>query len=186
MIRTSKFKTCLTHVLRFEGVIPEKGLKGNVDHPKDPGGRTGSGILQREYNEWLAGRGRAAKDVWEMSDNDRDAIYWERYWDQVKGDDYPLPVSMLLFDTAVLNGVGASKKLAQKTVGVRQDGIIGPITKAALNAVDKSEFLERFQHHRRAYLKTRPAWPTFGEGWFNRMDKLDKIVAAMIRLPSKS
>lgn len=186
MIRTPKFKTCLAHVLRFEGVIPEKGLKGNVDHPKDPGGRTGAGILQREYTAWLAARGRASKDVWEMSDNDRDSIYWERYWDDLKCDDYPLPQAFLLFDTGVLNGVNAARKLAQKTVGVRQDGIIGPITRAALNAVDKAEFLERFQFHRRAYLKTRPAWPTFGEGWYNRMTQVEKIAAAMIRLPSKS
>lgn len=186
MIRTPKFKTCLPHILRFEGVIPEKGLKGNVDHPADPGGRTGSGILQREYDKWRAKNGKASKDVWDMSELERDTIYWENYWNPLKLDDYPLPIAFLLFDTAVLNGVTAARKLAQKTVGVKQDGIIGPITKAALNAVDKAEFLERFQFHRRAYFKTRPAWATFGKGWFNRMDQVEKIAAAMIRLPSKS
>lgn len=177
MPRTAKFKECLSHILRFEG--------GNVDHPKDPGGRTGQGILQKEYNAWLAERGRAAKDVWDMSDNDRDAIYLEKYWDINKLDDFPLPVAFLMFDTGVLNGVSFARKNAQRTVGVRQDGVIGPITRAALNAVDKAEFLDRFQFHRRNYLKTRPAWDTFGEGWFNRMDQVEKIARAMIRLPSK-
>lgn len=177
MTRTTKFKTCLAHVLKFEG--------GNDDHPDDPGGRTGQGILQREYTKWLAAQGRPDRDVWEIPDRDRDAIYWENYWDPMKLDDYPLVIAFLMFDTGVLNGIGFARRNAQRTVGVRQDGLIGPITKAALNAVDKATFLERFMHHRRNYLRTRPAWATFGRGWLNRMDKVEKIAAAMIRLPSK-
>lgn len=178
MTRTPKFKTCLEHVLRFEG--------GNVDHPKDPGGRTGQGILQREYDKWRAAHGKSKRDVWDMAPVERDAIYWENYWEPLSLDRYPLPVAFVMFDTAVLNGVGFSTRNAQRTVGVRQDGKLGPISRAALNAVDRSEFVERFQFHRRAYLQSRPAWPTFGKGWFSRMDAVEKIAAAMIRLPSKT
>lgn len=177
MIKTPKFKTCLAHILKFEG--------GNVDHPADPGGRTGQGILQREYDKWRGAQGKAKRDVWDMSDAERDTIYWENYWGVSRLDDFSLPVAFLLFDTSVLNGVGFATRNAQRTAGVRQDGKLGPISRAAINAADKSEFLDRFQFHRRNYLRTRPAWPTFGKGWFNRMDQVEKIAQAMIRLPSK-
>lgn len=182
-MRSQKFKTCLAHVLRFEGV--KDGKKGNVDHPKDPGGRTSGGILQRVYDKWRVEKGKPKRDVWDITAQERETIYWEDYWAPLRLDDYPLPIAFLMFDAAVLNGINFSRKNAQKTVGVRVDNIIGPITRAALRAVDKQTFAERFQFHRRKYLTTRKAWPTFGKGWLNRMDAVEKIAADMIKLPTK-
>lgn len=177
MPNTLKFRQCLKHILAFEG--------GNDDDPRDPGGRTGQGITQSEYTKWLAEKGKPNRDVWDMPDRDRDAIYLEKYWDITGLDRFPLPIAFLMFDTSVLNGVSYARKLAQRVVGVRQDGLIGPISTAALNAVDKETFINRFQELRREYLKTRKAWPTYGPGWYNRMTKVEKIAAQMIRLSSR-
>lgn len=176
MPKTLKFKQCLKHILDFEG--------GNVDDPDDLGGRTGQGILQREYTQWLKENGKKDRDVWDMSDADRDAIYLAKYWDVTKLDDFPLPIAFLMFDTSVLNGVNYARKLAQRVVGVRQDGIIGPISRAALNAVDKTTFINRFQELRREYLKTRKTYWKHGDGWNNRMTKVEAIAKKMVRLSS--
>lgn len=176
MPMSAKFKSCLKLTLGSEG--------GNDDDPDDKGGRTGQGITQSEYTRWLKSKGRPNADVWDIKVADRDQLYCDFYWDEVSGDKLPLPIAFLTFDAGVLSGVGYSRKLAQRVVGCKQDGILGPISIAALNAVDKATFINRFTELRTEYLRTRStAWKYF-KGWKARTDRNQKQALAMLKLPT--
>lgn len=174
MAFSAKFRSCLKLVLNSEG--------GNDDDKDDKGGRTGQGITQAEYTEWLKANGKPNADVFNMSAADRDQIYYDSYWLKVSGDSLPLPVAYAMFDAGVLSGVGYSRKLGQRVCGVKQDGQLGPISIAALNAVDKVTFINRFCDLRREYLASRSTAWKFGVGWKARQDRVQKQALGMIKL----
>lgn len=175
MAVTAKFKTCLKLVRTSEG--------GDDDDPDDRGGRTSRGITQGEYDRWRKEKGLATRDVWKATNDEVDTIYATKYWDTVRGDDMPLPIAYCMFDGGVLSGPGYSRKLAQRVVGVKQDGILGPISVAALNAVDKTTFVDRYCDLRIAYFEAL-GQPKFLRGWKNRQAFVRKNAMGMIKLPT--
>ncbi len=113
---------------------------GYVDHTVDGdrGGQTYAGIARKFHPDWAG---------WDyIDDNDTSSpelkehvvlFYKDEFWDEVRGDDI---ISQLIansiFDFAVNAGVDTASKLAQQVVGERRDGVIGPITLAAINEYD--------------------------------------------------
>lgn len=155
------FPTCLKTVLRYEG--------GKVDDPRDPGGRTAYGITQRTYDAW---RGKPGKDVWTITQDEVAAIYKQNYWDKISGDDLPDGVDMATFDFAVNSGVSRAAKYLQSTVGVTQDGVIGPKTVLACKTYVANQLTDK----RLGFLKGLPTWSTFGRGWANRVNDVYAVV----------
>lgn len=149
------FDKCLQTVLRYEG--------GKVDDPRDPGGRTAYGITQRTYDAW---RGKSGKDVWTITQDEVAAIYKQNYWDKISGDDLPDGVDIATFDFAVNSGVSRAAKYLQSTVGVTQDGVIGPKTVLACKTYVANQLTDK----RLGFLKGLPTWGTFGRGWSNRIN----------------
>lgn len=140
---------------------------GYVDHPRDPGGATNRGVTQAVYDEW---RGGAVKrPVRYLTDFERDAIYRKLYWNKVRGDDLPSGVDYAVFDSAVNSGVGQSARWLQRAAGVADDGIIGPITLAAVNADDPDTLIMDIITRRMAFLRQLSTWSTFGRGWTERV-----------------
>jgi lysozyme family protein len=72
------YAACMRHVLVFEG--------GKVDDEHDPGGRTNQGVIQRVYDGWRERNRLPQRDVYLMTNEERDAIYREGYWNQIRGD----------------------------------------------------------------------------------------------------
>lgn len=132
----ASFDTAVNLVLKHEG--------GFVDNPLDPGGPTNMGVTQNVYSAWL-GRPATAADVKAMPVSDAKAIYAQRYWKLVGGDNIiDQDLANWVFDMSVLRGVQAASKAVQTVLGVVVDGAIGPKTIAALNAYDADAFLLRF------------------------------------------
>lgn len=183
MAYSNKFKSALNLVLVSEGVV--NGKQGNVDHPDDEGGRTGGGILQTEYDRWRTAKRLPKRDVWDMTADERAAIYHENYWSPMKCEGMPLPIAYMTFDSAVLHGVNFTPKAAQYAIGVRQDGIIGPVTLAAAKAQEPLAAWARFRERRWARMQSRPSFPTFAKGWKKRLDDVERNVRAMVKLPTE-
>jgi lysozyme family protein len=142
----------------FEKVIGHEG--GYVNHPKDPGGETKFGITKRTY---------PSEDIKGMTLERAKAIYKRDFWDKVRGDSLPWPVSFNVFDGAVNSGVGQSAKWLQRAVGTTDDGKIGPITLGAVNADDPDVVSARFNGHRLQFMTDRDTWSAFGKGWSRRI-----------------
>lgn len=169
----SRFDECLRFVLKWEG--------GYSDHPSDRGGKTNQGITQGVYDDWRVGRGLARQPVVGLSKDERDAIYRERYWNAVRGDDLPEPVDMVMFDSAVNVGPRQAIRWLQRAVGAKDDGVLGPITLGAVKMSDPSHVAQAIIDQRGDfydYLAERdPRQAVFLAGWNNRIRNLQTEVA---------
>lgn len=161
----SDFEKALSLVLVHEG--------GNVDHPKDPGGRTSHGVIQRVYDGWRKKQGLPTQDVWKSTPAERAAIYKAQYWDAARCDELPAGVGYVVFDGAVNSGPSQSVKWLQRALDVTADGNIGAVTIAAANAHrDHDELIAAICAKRLAFLMALRTWPTFGKGWRRRVDEV--------------
>ena len=59
-------------------------------------------------------------------------IYRAKYWDAQRCDELPAGVDYAVFDYGVNSGIGRSKKVLQRVVGVTADGVLGPATMRAV------------------------------------------------------
>lgn len=166
----SKFKASVNKVFDHEG--------GYVDHPNDAGGATNMGITMAVLRKWR-GSPIAKADVREMKREEAEAIYKSWYWDLVRGDELPWGVGHVAFDAAVNSGGSQSIKWLQRAVGVKDDGILGPRTMAALQTVDAGKLIDKALDLRLATMRTMRnrntgalLWPSFGKGWTSRIARV--------------
>lgn len=157
------FDTALQFVLGFEG--------GYSNHPRDPGGSTNLGVTQatldahrRVHPDW-----NLPADVRNLTKAQAARIYRVSYWEPVRGDDLPPAVALLVFDSAVNQGVSRASRLLQEALGVQMDGKVGPVTvKAARDASQMTLIREIAVGRALAYVATGNM-ATFGRGWFRRL-----------------
>jgi len=156
---------------------------GRSDLAADRGGRTLDGITHLTYDAYRTARGLPKRDVFEMTDPERDDIYRRNYWDAVKGDDLAAVsdrMAMCVFDSAVNHGVATASRLLQRTVQAEPDGVIGRVTLAQfrirlmrLGPVQLlSIYLERRAGLYKAILLRDKSQSVFAKGWRNRVNSL--------------
>ena len=162
------FLLSLQFTLKWEG--------GLSDHPNDHGGLTYRGVTQDTCNQWCQLTGQRYRSCASLLQTDIERIYKDMYWDRVKGDSLPWPLSLAVFDCAVHSGPSRSIKLLQRACGIVEDGIIGPVTLASAGVIDPLKVVET----RRAFLKylieKDPSQEDFRDGWMNRLDDLAKLL----------
>ena len=78
----------------------------------------------------------------------------------------------VIFDFGVNSGVSRSIKFSQRIVGTSQDGIMGPVTLAAINAYDPANFINQLCTARLEVLRGLGTWDHFGAGWSARVADL--------------
>lgn len=141
----------------FAKVVSVEG--GYVNDRRDPGGETKYGISQRAYPN---------VDIKNLTLDQAKAIYKENYWDRIRGDELPDPLSHLVFDSAVNQGTGPAVKMLQAALKINVDGVVGQETlKAAKTA--GSYVCAVFMTKRALRYTRNPDFETFGEGWLNRL-----------------
>ena len=165
------FLKSLAVVLKHEG--------GYVDHPEDPGGRTNMGITQAVYEKYL-GRTVTEDEMKNIKIGDVRIIYRENYWDRVKGDDLPSGIDFCVFDWAVNSGVSRASKALQRIVGVKDDGVIGPITVKETFKCDSDKVILSYTEVRENFYKTLSTFNTFGKGWTRRNNETLEAALKMI------
>jgi lysozyme family protein len=144
-------------------LVREGGSK-ITDDPSDRGGLTKYGISQRSY---------PTLDIRNLDEAKAREIYRRDYWDKVRADEiHSQRIADAFFDFAVNAGVRRAIKIAQATVGAKQDGIIGKITLAYINAIHPRQFTAEFTLHKISYysriVSRRPSQKRFLLGWINR------------------
>lgn len=167
----TEFERSLAKTLVHEGAFS--------NHPKDPGGATMKGVTQRVYDTYRDGVKLPRRTVKLISQLELRAIYFDRYWKLIKGDNLPPGVSYVVFDGAVNSGVSQSVKWLQRALGVQADGVIGPATLTAVAGVnDHDALVVRICERRMAFLKALKTWKTFGKGWKSRVDGVRAVGTA--------
>ena len=142
----------------FDKLIAHEG--GLVDHPADPGGLTKYGISQRSYPH---------EDIRGLTLERAKAIYRRDFWAPAGCDAVPEAVRFDLFDMAVNSGVSRAVKTIQRAVGAKEDGILGPQTLQAVQAMPPARLVARFNGVRLAFMAGLTNWPAFSRGWALRI-----------------
>ena len=164
--------------MAFAAVLKHEG--GYVNHPKDPGGMTNLGVTKRAWEEYV-GHEVDETTMRGLTPEMVKPFYKSRYWDRVKGDDLPSGVDYAAYDLAVNSGVGRAAKYLQEIAGVAADGIIGPMSLAAIKACPADEMVDALCGMRLDFLKRLPTWETFGKGWGRRVADVDQKASAMAK-----
>jgi lysozyme family protein len=172
----SSYDEALARLLVHEG--------GNDDDPRDPGGRTSRGILQREWDAWRGSHPGLPADVWRAPQDQVEAIYRQKYWDALRCDDLPAGVDYAVFDYGVNSGIGRAAKVLQRLVATAADGEVGPDTIAATKLASAPQLIEAICDERLAFLQGLRTWPTFGKGWSRRVREVRAAARAMAARPS--
>jgi lysozyme family protein len=146
----------------FEKLLKHEG--GYSNHAADPGGKTRYGVTEAVARE-VGYRG----DMRELPLDLAQRIYKERYWDAVQAENLPADVRYIVFDAAVNSGVGQASKWLQRACGVKDDGVIGPQTIRAANALHPEGLKRKMLAQRLRFMATLSNWPAFGRGWANRI-----------------
>lgn len=149
----------------FDKLLGHEG--GYSNHPSDPGGKTRYGVTEAVARE-VGYRG----DMRELPLDLAQRIYRERYWDVVQAESLPADVRYIVFDGAVNSGVVQSAKWLQRACGVKDDGVVGPQTIRAANALSPDGLKRKILAQRLRFMATLPNWPAFSRGWANRIADL--------------
>jgi len=154
------FNLALAFVLDQEG--------GYVHHPADPGGETAYGITKLvAADHGYRGPLRSIPMDWVRR------IYQQGYWDRCRCEAMPEhPIRLVVFDAAIHSGVGQSIKWLQRELGVAVDGLIGPVTLAALQRANLDALAHKLINRRLEFLRGLRTWKTFGKGWSRRIAAL--------------
>lgn len=142
----------------IERVLVHEG--GYVNDPRDPGQETRWGISKRAYPHL---------DIRNLTRSQAVDIYRRDFWQRVRGDELPREFAFQALDAAVNHGIGNAVRWMQRAAGVADDGVIGPVTLAAVQRAQPADLVLRFNAERLRFYAKLTTFSTFGRGWVNRV-----------------
>ena len=160
-------------ILKWEG--------GFVNDPVDLGGATNMGVTISTWRSVGYDKdGDGDIDVADLKLLSRDDVVKRvlkpHYWDRWRADEIKSQsVANILVDWVWGSGKYGIT-IPQRILGVKIDGVVGPITLRAINEADPKLLWEKIFEARRKYIddicKSRPANNRFKKGWLNRLNAL--------------
>ena len=150
-------------ILKWEG-----GYAGNIDGATC----TMKGVTLATYRRFF-GKEKTCKDLKEITQAEWDYIFKKGFWDRWKADDIEnQSIAELLVDWCWTSGVWGIK-FPQRVLGVKDDGIVGPKTLAAINDYeDKEELFNKLWNRRKKHFQdiAKGGKAKFLGGWLNRLN----------------
>lgn len=160
----SHFPTYINRILSHEG--------GYTNDRRDPGNWTGGkvGVGQLKGTKFgIAANTYPKLDIKNLTREKAIEIYKRDFWDAVEADRLPQGMGFQMLDAAVNHGIGNAKRMLQTAARVAADGIIGPVTRAAVAAMDPADLALLFMAARIEFYAGLSKFDTFGRGWMRRM-----------------
>jgi lysozyme family protein len=99
-------------------------------------------------------------------------IYQTDFYDMNRCGEMPPCVGMVVYVDSTLMGLHEPAANLQKTLGVKQDGRIGPITLAALVRANCRSIAAQVEALDLKYLQGLPKWSLYKNGWTHREQNL--------------
>lgn len=161
MSYSQKFLDAVTVVLKDEG--------GYVNDPKDSGGETKFGISKRSYPN---------VNIKALTRDEAIAIYYRDFWCRGPYEDIAdSALASKVFNTSVNAGTSRGIKLLQQAANAQGaklvvDGLAGPKTIAAINAMHGPSVLQSYREAQAAFylaiIARDPSRAKFKNGWIKR------------------
>lgn len=173
-----EFDRCLPFTESQEGVPWSQGpmpARAYSNDAHDPGGMTGEGIIQREYDVKRRQWGLPTRWVRSMSKDEERTIYYTDYWCPYCPL-LPKGLDLEFFDLDVNGGLHrAAETLQQCLPGLTVDGDIGPATMARVKAVnDLGGLIKSFCERREAFYRSLTTFRYFGKDWIRRSEQIEQ------------
>lgn len=178
-----KFEKCLPDTEAQEGVpwtsgpMPNRAYSNDIH---DPGGKTGEGIIQREYDLKRRQWGLPTQWVKLMSKDEERTIYYTDYW-LPYGPKLPAGLDLECFDECVNEGSHRAIILLQVALRVHADGVFGQQTEAAIKASDVIPLIDKYKVAREAFYHGLANFKYFGGDWIRRSETIDKQADALAK-----
>lgn len=170
------FGTCVAWTIMQEG--------GFIRNAQDPGCWTG-GVCGKGTLGGTAYGVSAAQypflDISKLTQADAADILHNDYWAKVNGDQLPVGLDLVTWDFAVNAGPGTSALQLQGLIHVKQDGIIGPATLAAIATHPVPWLISTLTLAHQTYYRKDPLFPVDGNGWIGRSIRCQTAALAMDR-----
>jgi lysozyme family protein len=146
----------------FDTLLGHEGAYSN--HPSDPGSETMWGVTRKvAIQEGYTG------DMHVLPRELAKTIYRKRYWSAVQADKLHECIRYTVFDAAVNSGPKQAIKWLQRVLCVEEDGVLGPVTFAAMDDVPPLLVGTLFNAERLSFMTDLPTWGHFGRGWARRI-----------------
>lgn len=127
----------------------------------DPvGGPTRWGISQRSYPEL---------DIKNLTIDQARAIYISDYINPMRLENYPPGIAFQLFDFGVNSGPPTAIKQLQQAIGVKDDGVVGPITRGRLDSFSDCALVMLVLAERIEYMTECKNFLSNARGWNRRI-----------------
>lgn len=146
---------------------------GYVNDPADKGGETKFGVAQN-FN--------MAVNVHDMDWEQAKVVYARSYWIPGLCQNLSGNLAFAHFDACVNHGVKKAIQLLQRAVNVKDDGVFGPGTMAAINQMQaKVDVVQLQLQARKKFMSdivaANPTQQKFLKGWLARCDAVSKALA---------
>lgn len=150
--------------------------KGVADRKNDRGGFTVDGITLTTFRQFY-GQDKTRDDLLAMTAGQWSFIMKSGYWDKCKADQIDnQKIAEIIADWCVNSGTARIRDV-QAILGVKPDGVVGPITLTAINKADSDELYRRLMSARTGWYEKivarNPSQRKFLRGWMNRLMRLD-------------
>jgi lysozyme family protein len=159
----AKYTKVIQKILKWEG-----GYCGNIDGAIC----TMKGVTLATYRKFF-GKDKCCKDLKEITQAEWDLIFKEGYWNKLRADEIEnQSIAELLVDWCWTSG-RYGIILPQRVLGVKDDGVVGSKTLAAINDYpDQEELFWKFWNRRKRHFEdiAKNGKEKFLKGWLRRLD----------------
>lgn len=159
-----EFESAFARVIGHEG----KFQKDTSDRGNWTSGKVGVGEL-KGTNFGISSMTYPELDIENLSVEEAKAIYYKDWWVVLGLDKFPSASRFQLFDSAINHGMHNTTRMLQRSVSVKDDGKIGPITMKAVQASDLNDLLMGFLAERLDFMTNVSTWGSYGKGWARRI-----------------
>jgi lysozyme family protein len=142
--------------------------------PSDPGGETKWSIARARHPEI----DDAAWASWTRADSE--ALLLSGYWAKNRCGEMPWRWALPVFDAAVNQGAASILALAQRALGLRADGVLGPATLAAMGSSTDAHTAVFLRFRTIRYIADSE-FAEYKDGW---LDRLFLVAQAAGRTPA--
>lgn len=142
----------------FDRLMLHEG--GYVNDPNDPGRETNWGISKRSYPNL---------DIKNLTREGARTLYKRDFWDRLHADELKDGVAWQVLDFAVNSGMETAVRHLQRAILVADDGLWGPVSRAAAQRETESDVILRLNASRLDFLTRLVNWPHHGKGWSRRI-----------------
>lgn len=148
-----------------------RDLEGEyTNNPNDNGGETLWGVTKVAWQDYL-NQADVSWPPYEFGYDEAKAVY-EHFWDKMAVDYLPDNLQLPYFAFGFNAGYPTAIKLMQEQLGIKADGIVGPITRGSFQEIDDEEsILFGFSSGCSFYYFRCNDFGHFGRGWINRLLK---------------